>query len=177
MPARDIFAPTLPVGHTYAIEKADGVSHIEILAAGYLPHHRHDFGDITSQNNANDDPHLDMPDGELACYFFRVRGAFTVELTHPATTVRSWKTDSANFALAPMIGPVTDPEESEFLWHASQFWVYEAQTPRFDLVPLSSFATVRAHVDFYGHRYAFKKLPEGVKGKVTLRVNAWPAVG
>lgn len=184
LPLRKEFAPVFGVGDTVRILKAGESKNIEIFAVQALPHHRHDFGSLTSGTNLRDrdETHLDMPNGEMAQYRFMAMGEFEVEFSHPGSTVGAWRTDSQNFRITPSFLHVDTPiQERDWMWAASEFWVFETETPRFHLIPFASAIGAQAHIDFYGIRYAWKALPspgepQFVEPQYTLRVNAWPSV-
>lgn len=185
-PFNPLFEARFVEGDTIRVHKADGAEDIHILAVGALPYRRWDAGSLSSASSLAVDPTtLDMPAGEMAQYRFFVRDAFEVELTHPGTTVRQWKSDTTNWRIPPVMEGVSGLSEAEvsFLWAASEFWVFEDQTPRFDFYRLAG-VTVEMHIDFSGIRYAFETFATMQTRGITpplrpaydLWANAWPAV-
>jgi len=129
----------------------------------------------SASNTGYDATQLDMPRGEMAQYRFLVSDGFEVEFTHPSTTTRQWKTDTTNARVKP-IGNDSGPWSpyDEFMWQASEFFVYEDETPRFDIYPLSvSTPRPQGHIDFHGYRFALKKI--ATRGILPLWVNSWPS--
>ena len=153
---------------------------IEVVHVYPLGIHRHDFGAMTGNLVDQDDTHLDMPTGEMAQYRFIPRGRFRVHLQHPGgvdiyRTSGSVKGDqTAGFFIDPYDEDdhVWDGHDTA-LWAASEFFVFEDETPRFDLYPMGTAAVVRdGYVDFYGWALVLKKT--NLEPVVTLWVNGRP---
>lgn len=176
------FDPALLAGHTARLFKTDGVVDIRVLAVGTLPNRRWDVGAVTSGGSTlNQDPTmLDMPVGELAQFRAVIRDNFELEMSHPGQAVRQWQSKANNWRLGP-VDWEHDPRVSDFMWQASEFWVYEDETPRFDFYAFTSAQDVQGHVDFYGYRYAFQAMdptePYYEEPKASIYVNSWPSGG
>lgn len=184
----NVWNPILLPGHTARLFKADGVVDVFVEAVGGIPSMRVDIGALsvssfgTASNTGYDATQLDMPDGEFAQYRFIIADDFEVELTHPGTTVRQWKTDSTNARVKPI--PASSSQWGPFdevMWAASEFFVYEQETPRFDIYPQSvSVPRPQGHIEFQGWRFAFRKLGldangKQIKGVLPIWVNSWPS--
>lgn len=169
------FEPILLPGQTVQIKKADGQLGIRIEAVGALPTRLHDFGTVTSDTLGQEVTALEMGSGMLGQYRMVIRDKFELEMTHPDTTMRQWRNKSTNWRLGPI--PVSSGDWGaldKFQFAASEFFVYEDETPRFDIYKLNSIPSVEAHVTFVGYRYKFSKLPNGKNGMFDLYVNSWP---
>src|SRR3990167_137777 len=154
------FEPFFQLGDTAHVYKSDGEIDILIEGVGAMPLHRENLGTATATSNSNDVTELDMPDGEIAQYRFSPVTNFTVAFTHPSSTTRQWKSDSATFVLPTWSEDATMPEAlRNYYFAASEFWVYEQETPRFD-VNLVANQQTRAYADFWGWRYKFRKINE-----------------
>ena len=177
-----VWNPMLLPGHTARLFKADGVVDVFIETVGAIPSLRIDVGALsvssfgTASNTGYDATQLDMPDGEFAQYRIVIQEGFEIEMTHPSTTTRQWKTDSTNARVKPITGDVQNWSPFDmFMWAASEFWVYEQETPRFDIYPLpNSTPRPQGHIEFMGWRYAFKRMKTGSKGAVPIWMNSWP---
>lgn len=193
------FEPLFLPGHTVRIHKADGIRDLLIRAVGALPLHRHDFGAFTGITalTAQECTHLEMQDGDLAEYRFIPQDNFEVELTHPTTTTRQFvtrnrgTTQGTTWRIPPWINDPTLPAAMrDYFWAASEFFVWEQETPRFDLYPiLSGAGSLQGYLEFSGWRYSaytFEKAREaGVlkspekggpeRGMFDLWVNSWPS--
>jgi len=166
--------------HVNATEYHD----IRVVSWGYLPSHRHDFGSLTggTASLGNDCTHIDMPDGELAQYRWVIGDpAVEVEMKHPAST-QQWMAQSqststgANWRMRHW--GVDDPiDVQKWMFKSSEFFVFEQNTPRFDLYPLAGLEGARSaqgYVEFFGFRYALERLPNGERGMVDIWVQGWP---
>ena len=134
---------------------------------------------------ANDCSHIDMPDGQFAQYRWRIIDpSVEVELKHPAST-QQWMVQSsststgANWRLR--YWDEQDPiDVQKWMFKSSEFFVFEQNTPRFDLHPitgLSGASTPQGYVEFFGFRYALEKLPNGERGMVDIWMQGWPGGG
>ncbi len=182
------FEPALLIGQSARLYTSVSEYHdIRVVNWGYLPSHRHDFGSLTAgtASLANDCTHLDMNDGEMAQYRFRIIDpSVEVELKHPAST-QQWTVQSsststgANWRLR--YWDENDPETvQKWMFKSSEFFVFQQDTPRFDLYPesgLSGASTPQGYIEFFGFRYALEKLPAGERGLVDIWVQSWPGGG
>ena len=179
------FEPALLSGQSARLHINATETHDDrVVSWGYLPSHRHDFGSLTAgtPSLANDCSHIDMPDGELAQYRWRIIDpAVEVELKHPAST-QQWASQSyttstgANWRMRYRSSE--DPDDvQKWMFKSSEFFVFEQNTPRFDLFPesgLSGASTPQGYIEFFGFRYALERLPTGERGMVDIWVQGWP---
>ena len=63
-----------------------------------------------------------------------------------------------------------DDSYRNFLWKASEFFVYEKTTPRFDLY--SEQTRTQNRINFAGWRFKLVEIAE--KGRITIWVDSWP---
>lgn len=161
------FRPILQPGQRAKLIRGnvDNFVNVEVVHVFPLPVHRHDFGVLTGNSLNQDDTHLDMATGELAQYRFIPRGNFRVHLQHP-TGVDIYHTNTSikgdqlqGFFLDPYdLGGVPWIATDWSFWAASEFFVFQDETPRFDLYPLGPTTAARdGYVDFYGWGFALKK--------------------
>ncbi len=183
------FSPILREGERAKLIRGqiDNFVNVEVVHVFPLPDHRHDFGLLTASSLNLEDTHLSMPTGELAQYRYTPRattGAFQVHLQSPSgvdiyRTRGSVKGDqTAGFFVGPYDeeGRVWTGHDWT-LWAASEFFVFENDTPRFDLYPLGpTTGARRAHVDFYGWGFALKPILERplVEPPISLWVSGRP---
>ena len=179
------FEPALLTGQSARLHvNASEFHDVRVVSWGYLPSHRHDFGALTAgtASLANDCGHIDMPDGEFAQYRWRiVDPSVEVEIKHPAST-QQWATSSyststgANWRMR--YWDENDPIEiQKWMLKASEFFVFEQDTPRFDLYPvsgLSGASTPQGYIEFFGFRYALQRLPGTERGMVDIWTQGWP---
>jgi len=179
------FEPALLTGQSARLHiNASEFHDVRVVSWGYLPSHRHDFGSLTAgtASLANDCAHIDMSDGEFAQYRWRiVDPSVEVELKHPAST-QQWATQSyststgANWRMR--YWDQNDPEDvQKWMFKSSEFFVFEQNTPRFDLYPesgLSGASTPQGYIEFFGFRYALQRLPNGERGMVDIWTQGWP---
>ena len=157
---------------------------VRVVNWGYLPSHRHDFGALTAgtASLANDCTHIDMPDGEFAQYRWRIIDpGVEVEMKHPAST-QQWASASyststgANWRMRYWC--TEDPVEvQKWMLKSSEFLVFQQNTPRFDLYPVSGLSgagTPQGFIEFFGFRYALQRLPNGERGMVDIWTQGWP---
>lgn len=168
------FQSHLRIGDTVHVLKDSGEVNVRIDAVEPLPYRRNDVGSLTSASSlANDITVLDMPNGELAVYRFVPTTPIEVELNHPSGSSQRWRTSTTNFRIPPWLDDPALPQGMrDYYWAASQFWVYEAETPRFDIYRLAAHDT-EMHLDFSGWRYQFTELPVNQRGALNIRMNGW----
>ena len=176
------FRPILLPGQKAQLIRGQSTNfvNIEVVHVYPLGVHRHDFGTLTGNTLDQDDTHLDMPSGEMAQYRFIPRGTFRVHLQHPGGT-DIYRTNGSVKGVQRE-GFFIDPYDENdnpwdghdtTLWAASEFFVFEDETPRFDLYPLAPAAAARdGYVDFYGWAFVLKRTTD--KPPVTLWVNGRP---
>lgn len=169
--------PTLREGFTLTVIRSDGVSNVRIKGMRGLPSHEHDFGALTAgtASTRQECTHLELESGQLAEYWVRVRDQFELEILHPRATnffatKLSGNTVGANWRVRPFYGEQNEtPELLNFRLESSKFWVWQDDTPLFDLYPFNSAQNPQGHVEFVGWRYSFEEIPES--GQTTLRVD------
>jgi len=179
------FEPILLTGQSARLHiNATEFHDVRVVSWGYLPSHRHDFGALTAgtASLANDCTHIDMPDGEFAQYRWRIIDpSVEVEMKHPAST-QQWATSSyststgANWRMR--YWDKEEPEEvQKWMLKSSEFFVFQQNTPRFDLYPvsgLSGASTPQGYIEFYGFRFALQRLPNSERGMVDIWTQGWP---
>ena len=179
------FEPALLTGQSARLNVNPSEFHdVRVVSWGYLPSHLHDFGDLTAgtASVANDCSHIDMPDGELAQYRFRINvPSVEIELKHPAST-QQWTVQSSSTTSGTnwrmRYWDKEEPEEvQKWMLKSSEFLVFQQNTPRFDLYPvtgLSGASTPQGYVEFFGFRFALQRLPNGERGMVDIWTQGWP---
>jgi hypothetical protein len=179
------FEPILLAGQSARLHINNSEFHdVRVKTWGYLPSHLHDFGDLTAgtASLANDCSHIDMPDGEMAQYRWRINvPSLEVELKHPAST-QQWATQSYSTSSGAnwrqRYWSAVDPIDiQKWMFQSSEFLVFEQNTPRFDIHPITGLAGAsdpQGYVEFFGIRYALERLPNGERGMVDIWVQGWP---
>lgn len=170
----DSFDPILLEGHTAILFgsniKAEGMNVI-CVGVGALPEYVKDWSTLTTVtwSNDNEDSNLEMGKLELAQLRMRVLDDFKVQLKHPSS-VSQWRTNKTTFFLRQW--PTDDDDEvyRNFLWKASEFFIYEDITPRFDLY--SEVTRTQNRISFSGWRFKLKGI--GEKGRIVIWVDSWP---
>jgi hypothetical protein len=179
------FEPILLTGQSARLHiNASEFHDVRVVSWGYLPSHRHDFGSLTAgtASLANDCTHIDMPDGEFGQYRWRIIDpGVEVELKHPAST-QQWASQSYSTATGAnwrmRYWDKEEPEEvQKWMLKSSEFFVFQQNTPRFDLYPvsgLSGASTPQGYIEFFGFRFALQRLPNGERGMVDIWTQGWP---
>ncbi|GAI89915.1 unnamed protein product, partial [marine sediment metagenome] len=146
---------------------------VECIAVGALPEREKDFGALTggewTREQENTD--LELPSNELAQLRMRIVDDLQIEFSNPSPT-KQWRTSKAIFYLPQF--PTTSAEDfmKQYYFKASEFHVWEKDTPRFDLyAPNGDLATSR--IIFNGWRFRVKKID--TPGKITIWVSGWPS--
>jgi len=144
---------------------------VRCMAMGALPEYWKDFGALTAGTALSDqaDTDLEMNTMEMSQLRLRVITNMQVRIKNPAS-VRQWRTKNVTFYLPEFLGL---PEKlQEWYWSASEFFIWENNTPVFDLQ--SDAAQVASIVLFSGYRFKFQAIQE--PGKFPLWVSDWPSV-
>lgn len=145
---------------------------IQCVSVDALPEYQADFGALTAAtwDTDQEDSNLELADMELAQMRMRVQDDMRVRFKNPSSVMK-WRTRSASFWMPQF--PI-DPEDvflKEYLWAASEFFIWEDHTPRFDLY--SEVATSEARILFSGWKFKVITMKSG-RGKIDLWVNGWP---
>jgi len=178
-----IYKPSLePIGlpgETFHLIRAAGEEDVEIAAVDALPEYIKDFGAIGAASWLRDqeDTNLELSGNEFGQFRMRVIDDVQLYIKNPSA-VQKWRTSKANFYLPQYPSDPTDIVLRNYYFVASEFFLYEDETPRFDLY--ATLAAAKSRIAFSGFRFRFKGLKldkEGkqIKGKVTLWINSWPA--
>jgi len=167
------FNPILLEGMTATLHGNDikqGGINVVCVGVGALPEYQKDFSSLvaTTWERDKEDENLEMGGKELAQYRMRVLDDFKIQMKHPGS-VSQWRTNKVNFYLRQW-GDELDDTYRNFLWKASEFFVYENTTPRFDVYAEATQSQSR--VIFSGWRFKLQEIPE--KGRITLWVDSWP---
>lgn len=117
----------------------------------------------------NEDTDLEVGTMELAQYRFRVLDDIRVRVKNPAA-VQHWRTAKAIFDLPQFPSCVENDWLKIFLWKASEFFVFEDTTPRFNFY--SAVAATQERVMFSGWKFKLAKID--YKGKIEIWINGWP---
>ena len=153
------FRPILQVGQTARLIRGNPDNFVDVEVLGVFPIavHRHDFGTLTTSSLNLDCTHLDLDQGELGQYRYIPRGRFQVHLQLPNgvdvyRTQGSVKGDATQgFYIPSGAGDVDElPGVRSAVWALSEFFVFERETPRFDIYGGAPAAQIEMYVDFYG---------------------------
>ena len=121
------------------------------VGVGALPEYVKDWSSLTAAtwDYDNEDTNLEMGGKELAQLRMRVLDDFKLQIKHPVS-VSQWRTNKTNFFLRQWPGD-EDEIYKNFLWKASEFFVYEDTTPRFDLY--SEVTRAQNRISYSGWRF------------------------
>jgi len=163
------FEPILLPGETAMLFMAQGALNVRVEAISGLPEYIKDFGALTSGTNlsAQQDTNLELGTMEISQLRMRILDDYRLKLWNPSS-FKQWSTAKVDFWLPRF------PDEPDFLqeffWQVSEFFVFEDDTPSFDITTLQT--SVSSRVAFSG--YKFKLVEIMTQGKVPIWVNSWP---
>ncbi|MDD5397841.1 MAG: hypothetical protein PHU70_02055 [Dehalococcoidia bacterium] len=164
------FDPILLPGETALLITETKSLNIQCVAVDALPEYQKDFGALTAATWArdNEDSNLELADFELSQLRMRVIDDMRMEFNNLGST-KKWRTSKTNFYLGQF--PQTDGDEwlKEYMFKASEFFVYEQDTPRFDFYSIRALATSR--VLFSGWKFRVRSINQ--PGKITILVSGW----
>ena len=169
------FNPILLEGLTATLHGADlpqeGLN-IVCKSVVALPEYYKDFGALTAAtwDTDNEDTNLELDDWELGQFRMRILDDMICRMKNPSPTML-WRTTSTNFYLPQYPAGGGEDFLKAYYFKASEFFVWEDTTPRFDLY--SSVTLTTARVLFNGWKIKVGKI--ATKGKIELWVNSWPA--
>lgn len=166
------FEPVFLPGETARLITASGTFDVECVACGALPEYLKDFGALTAAawDTDNEDINLEMANFELAQLRMRVIDDIKLRFNNLSPT-RQWRTAKADFYLRQFPQITGEDFLKEYLFKASEFFIYEDDTPRFDFY--SDIALATSRVLFSGWRFKVKKIT--APGKITIWVSGWPS--
>ncbi|MBA7603050.1 hypothetical protein ES703_10152 [subsurface metagenome] len=165
------FVPALEPGDTAHLVTAQKVINVEVIANGALPEKIKDFGALVAGtwDTDNENTDLELNQYELAQYRMLVLDDILLRFNNLSPT-RQWRTSKADFVLGQYPSEPGEDHLKTFLWASSEFFVYEADTPRFDFYCPRASGTSR--VKFSGWRFKVREI--AVRGKKTLWISGWP---
>ena len=168
------FEPILLPREQAHVVTASSEFDVECVAVGALPEYVKDFGALTAAtwDTDNEDTNLEMSDNELAQFRMRVMSDCELRFNNLAPT-RQWRTAKTNFTLKQWPGQPGEDFLKEFLFKASEFFVWGDDTPRFDFYSATTQTT--SVVSFHGWRFKCKKVRLGVSPAKTIWVSGWPS--
>lgn len=160
------FRPFFRIGDLVRVIRSSGVDDVVIRYVSALPGFRYDFGvDGVADATDQEVTELEMGTNVMAQLRFSPLEPFEVELDNPAG-VEQWRSSTQRWRIGPWLVDTSlrdaDRQTQELM---SQFWVWEDDTPRFNLRPLANHY-VSGYVQFWGWRYDIVKVstlsgPEG----------------
>jgi len=146
------------------------------VAVGAMPEYQKDFGAITGGTAGdldNEDTNLELSDLHLGQFRFAILDDIKVQLKNPGP-VQQWRTSTANFYLRQF---PTEPGYdwlSKILFAMSEFFVWQDQTPRFDLFCEDDIATSR--LLFRGWRFKVELITaKELTSKQVIFTDGWPS--
>lgn len=166
------FEPILLPRETAHLITAEEEFDAECVAVGALPWYQKDFGALTAAtwDTDNEDANLEMSTNELAQFRMRIVDDMSLRFNNLAPT-RQWRTSKTDFYLKQFPQATGEDFLKEFFFKASEFFVFEDDTPRFDFYSDITLATAR--VIFSGWRFRLKRI--SMRGKVDIWVSGWPS--
>jgi ribosome modulation factor len=147
---------------------------VRCRAVGALPEYVADFGSQTAGtwDRDNEDDNLEMASKELAQLRMRVLDNMRLQLKNPAA-VQQWRTNNTNFYLRQFPNSGAWDPLKDFLFRASEFYVYEAITPRFDIYPYVTLTASK--IWFGGWRFKLELITKAeLTSKQEVWVDSWP---
>ena len=168
------FEPILLPRETGHFITAEEEFDAECISVGALPEYQKDFGALTAAtwDTDNEDTNLEMATLELSQLRMRILDDMKLRFNNLAPT-RQWRTSKADFYLKQFPQDAGQDFLKEFLFKASEFFIFEDDTPRFDFY--SDIALATSRVIYSGWRFKVKALPVGQIGKITLWIAGWPS--
>lgn len=149
---------------------AEGLN-VVCKAVGALPEYYKNFGELTADtwDTDNEDTNLEMRTMELAQIRMRILDDIKVRLYNPGP-VQQWRSKTGSFYLPKF--PVDEGMIffQNYYWKASEFFVFEDNTPRFSFH--SEFASSTSRVLFSGWRLKLGKIT--TVGKTKIYLSDWP---
>ena len=168
------FEPILLPGETAHIITEKEAIDVKCVAVGALPEYQKDFGAVTAAAWLTDkeDTNLEMSTLGFSQLRMRILDDMKLRFKNLGSTTQ-WRTGKTEFYLRKF---PTEPGQDflkEFLFKASEFFIFEDDTPRFEFYSDVAIATSR--VIFSGWRFRLAKLLTNQVGKVTIWVSGWPS--
>ena len=169
------FEPVFLPGETAKLITTSKTVMVECVAVGALPEYQKDFGALTAAtwDTDNEDTNLEMSTNELSQLRMRVVDDVKLRFNNLGPT-RQWRTSKTDFYLRQFPQDAGYDFLAEYLFKASEFFVFEDDTPRFDFY--SDIALATSKVLFSGWRYKVREVP-GAMSKMTIWVSGWPSGG
>jgi hypothetical protein len=156
----------------YGTGLPDAGMNVKCIAVGSLPEYWNDFGALTAGtwDTEQSDSNLAMNTMEMAQYRMRVVSEMKLQLKHPGS-VQQWKTRDRAFYLPQF--PSNDALSflAEYFFTASEFLVFEDNTPQFDLYATRT--QTNSFVIFSGWRFKLESI--NTPGKIKLWTSEWPS--
>ena len=161
----------LPGMQARLITESDKID-IECIAVGGLPEYIKDFGALTAAawDTDNEDTNLEMSTNEFSQLRMRIVDDIQLRFNNLSAT-RQWRTSKTSFTLR-MYSSYEEEFMKEYMFKASEFFVYEDHTPRFDFY--CDVASTTSKVAFSGWRFKVKEIT-GVKPTKVIWVSGWPS--
>lgn len=169
------FEPLLLEGYTVTLYGAglpDIGKNVRCVGVGALPEYYNNFGAVTANVWLTDvqDTNLIMNTMEFSQLRMRVVDDVRLRLRNSAP-VQQWRTRDTPFYLPQF--PQTPGEDflKEFLFKASEFFIWQDQSPMFEF--FSSIGSARSGVLFSGWRFKIEEIQE--KGRFSIWLSDWPS--
>lgn len=144
---------------------------VRCVAVGAMPEYVHDFGALTAAtwDENNTTANLEMNPMEMSQLRMQPMDDMRVHL-YNSSPVQQWRTKNTSFFL-PMYPVGADLPTLEYLWRASEFFVWEDNTPRFGFY--STFALATSRVLFRGWRFRFENSQD--RPRYSIWISDWPS--
>ncbi len=169
------FEPIMLPGETAHLITTAQTIDISCVAVGALPEYQKDFGALVAAtwDTDNEDTNLEMNDYEMSQLRMRIQDDMKLRFNNLGS-VRQWRTSKADFYLKQFPQLAGEDFLKEFLFKASEFFIYEQDTPRFDFY--SDIALATSRIIFSGWRFRVRALPKGSpQPSRTIWVSGWPS--
>ena len=167
------FEPVFLPGEIARLVTSEGSFDAECVAVGALPEYTKDFGTTTAATWFTDkeDSNLEMNKNELSQLRMQIVDDVKLRFNNLGP-VRQWRTSKTDFYLRQFPAGSGEDFLKEYLFKASEFFIWEDDTPRFDFYSeVASATTIR----FSGWRFKVKKVNAGGRVGKTIWVSGWPS--
>ena len=154
------FRPFFRLGDLVRVIRQGATDDVLITYASSLGNFRRDLGQISARNDGNEVTGLDLGIGRMSQMRFSPITEFEVEVNSPQG-IEQGRASTQRYRILPWLdAPGISANEAAFREMSSQFWVWENDTPRFNLIPLVNSAAhqLEAYIDFFGWMYDFTKV-------------------
>lgn len=158
------------LGDLVRVIRQGNVNDVVIRQVTQFPSLFHDDGQKTADALGVEVTNLEMGTGAMAQLRFSPMDVFKAEIDNPQG-VEQWRASSTRFQVLPYMISQSGDYEKQVNEVMSQFWVWENQTPRFNMRQIMSLQ-YEGYLKFWGWKYLFtlsSQLQEPERSQVEAR--------